>query len=417
MMEVKRDVVVMGGGPSGLAVAVKLAEMGRNVAIVESGDELGGILVQCIHDGFGIKLFSKALSGPEFASHFIEKLRELGADAFVRTHVINMERKEGAWELTAVSPKGVIRLSSKAIVCATGCRERTPFEIRVGGARPAGVYTAGMVQRLVNLYGVLPGKRILIVGGGDVGMIVARHLYLEGAEEVLMVFPEPWFMGLPRNVQQCILDFGIPFRPRTTVKEIIGKDRVKGAVLVKVDEKWQPIKGTEEFYPCDTVIFSIGLVPNASKLEELGAEMDPRTRGPVVNEFFETTLRGVFAVGNLLTPFDYVDDAVETAFIAAEGVSKHLNGEPRREKTVPIHPGPNVRLLIPHHVEWLKGGDLTLFLRPSVEVENAKITIKTGGSVLYHTRRRYVRPSMLEKIVVSRSLVEDKDMGVIVDVE
>ena len=417
MIEVGKDVVVVGGGPSGLAAAVRLAELGYRVAVVESGDELGGILVQCIHDGFGTEIFGKALSGPEFAGIFVEKLEELGAEAWTRTHVMRVRPESGSWVLTAVSPKGVLRLSCKALVYATGCRERTPFEIRVGGTRPAGVYTAGLVQRLVNLYGVLPGRRVLIVGGGDVGMIVARHLYLEGAEELLIVFPEPWFAGLPRNVQQCVLDFGIPFRPRTIVKEIVGKERVEGAILVRVDEKWKPIEGTEEFYPCDAVVFSVGLVPNASQLEELGAEIDPRTRGPVVNEYFETTLKGVFAVGNLLTPFDYVDDAVETAFIAAEGVSKYLSGEARKEKPVPLRPGPNVRLLVPHRVEWVSEGDITLFLRPYAEKENPKISVKGGGVELYHVRRRYVRPSLMERIELPRSLVESSPEEVVVDVE
>jgi NADPH-dependent 2,4-dienoyl-CoA reductase/sulfur reductase-like enzyme len=417
VIEVGKDVVVVGGGPSGLAAAVRLAELGYGVAVVESGDELGGILIQCIHDGFGTKLFGKALSGPEFASSFIERLGELGVEAWTRTHVVRVRLEGGSWVLTAVSPRGVLRFRSRAVVYATGCRERTPFEICVGGTRPAGVYTAGLVQRLVNLYGVLPGRRVLIVGGGDVGMIVARHLHLEGVEELLVVFPEPWFAGLPRNVQQCILDFGIPFRPRTIVKEIVGKERVEGAVLVRVDEKWQPIKGTEEFYPCDAVVFSVGLVPNASQLEELGAEIDPRTRGPVVNEYFETSLRGVFAVGNLLTPFDYVDDAVETAFIAAEGVSKHLSGEARRDKPIPLRPSPNVRLLVPHRVEWASGRDVTLFLRPSVERENPRISVRSGGGELYHTRRRYARPSLMERVELPRGLVESSPEGVVVDVE
>jgi len=417
VIEVEKDAVVVGGGPSGLAAATRLAELGYKVAVVELGDELGGILIQCIHDGFGTKLFGKALSGPEFASIFIEKLGELGVESWTRTYVARVRAEGGSWVLTAVSPEGVYRFSCRAVVYATGCRERTPFEIRVGGTRPAGVYTAGLVQRLVNLYGVLPGKKVLIVGGGDVGMIVARHLYLEGVEELQIVFPEPWFAGLPRNVQQCVLDFGIPFRPRTVVKEIVGKERVEGAILVKVDEKWQPIKGTEEFYPCDVVVFSVGLVPNASQLEELGAEMDPRTRGPVVNEYFETTLKGVFAVGNLLTPFDYVDDAAETAFIAAEGVSKHLNGEARRGNPIPLRPGSNVRLLVPHRVEWSSGGDITLFLRPSVEKENARISVKGSGGELHHARRRYVRPSLVERVELPRSLVEISPEGVVVDVE
>lgn len=415
-MRVLKDVVVVGGGPSGLAAAVRLAETGYSVAVVELEAELGGILIQCIHDGFGTKLFGEALSGPEFASRFIDRLRELGVDSFTRTFVTRVQRGDDCWSLKAVSPKGVFEFSCRALVYATGCRERTPFEIRVGGTRPSGVYTAGMVQRLVNLYGILPGKRVLIVGGGDVGMIVARHLYLEGVEEIMIVFPEPWFAGLPRNVQQCVLDFGIPFKPRTAVKEVVGKDRVKGAVLVKVDEKWRPIEGTEEFHPCDAIVFSVGLIPNSSQLEELGAQIDPRTRGPVVNEYFETSLRGVFAVGNLVTVFDYVDDAVETAFLATEGVSRHLSGEPRREKPILLNAGSNVRLLVPHKVEWREGGDVIVYLRPSVEKEGAKLSVRSGSELLAQ-RRRIVRPSLLERLELPRSLIEGSQEGVRVDVE
>lgn len=402
------DVVVIGGGPSGLAAATKLAEKGYKVSLIERKDELGGILDQCIHDGFGTKLFNKALSGPEFASFFINKAESLGIDIHLNTYVKNVEIKENEKEIVAISPQGIKNIKTKAIVYAVGCRERHQFEIKIGGTRPAGVYTAGMVQRLINLYGILPGKNILIVGGGDVGMIVARHLYLEGAENLLIVFPEKRFAGLPRNVQQCVLDFGIPYQPQTVVKEIIGKERVEGAILVRVDERWKPLPGTEELYPCDTIILSVGLIPYSLKLKKIGAKIDPKTKGPKINEFFETTIEGVFAVGNLVQIFDYVDDAVESALIAADGVEKYLNQEPK-EKTVEFVPGKYIRALIPHRIEWKDDRDIIAFFRVDTEKENAYIELRDeNGNLLKRYFRRYIRPSTLEKIEIPRELIQDK---------
>lgn len=401
-----RDATVIGGGPSGLAAAVWLAEKGYDVAVVEVMGELGGMLTQCIHDGFGTRVFGEALSGPEFSERLVKKARLLGLKTFLNTYVKEVRIGKEFKEVVAVSPAGVQRLQTRVIVYAIGCRERNGFEIRLGGARPAGVYTAGMVQRLVNLYGVLPGRRIVIMGGGDVGMIVARHLHLEGVESILMVFPEAGFAGLPRNVQQCILDFGIPFRPRTVVKKVIGKERVEGVVLTRVDEKWNPVEGTEEFHACDTVVLALGLVPYTGELK-LGVRMDPATRGPEVNEFFETSVQGVFAVGNLVQVFDYVDDAFETACIAARGVEKYLNSG---LKTAPIRlsPGENVRMLTPQRVEWVDDADVPVFLRPAVEKANVRIVVRNReGRVLGGFFKRYVRPSTLERIEVPRSMLSN----------
>lgn len=402
------DVVVIGGGPSGLAAASELGEKGYEVMVLERNDELGGLLQQCIHDGFGTILFDESLSGPEFADIFIEKIEDVGVKVELETYVRSVEKKEDHFEISSVTPKGVSEIRSRSLVYAIGCRERNRFEIKIGGTRPAGVYTAGTVQRLVNLYGVLPGKDVLIVGGGDVGMIVARHLYLEGVDSIMMVYPEEFFAGLPRNAQQCILDFDIPYRPRTTVKRILGDKKVEGVELAEVDENWDMIDGTEERYSCDSVILSVGLIPYSEKLEELGADIDGETGGPVVNEYYETSVDGVFSVGNLIQIFDYVDDAVKTSYIAADGVDRYLKGsEERRDLPIKVGPGENVMTVTPQRIEYYSDDEVTIFFRPGIEKEDPKIELLCDEEIMKSVKKRYVRPSTLEEIKISRDVLDD----------
>jgi len=410
-----KDVVVIGGGPSGLAVASELRKKGYDVMLLERNDELGGLLQQCIHDGFGTILFGKSMSGPEFADIFISRARTEGVKIKLEAYVKSVKKKGDHFKITTVTPGGVEKLKSRSVVYAIGCREKNQFEIKIGGARPAGVYTAGTVQRLINLYGILPGKDVVILGGGDVGMIVARHLFLEEVNSILMVYPEDFFSGLPRNAQQCILDFDIPYRPRTIVRDILGDKKVKGVELVEVDEDWQPIKGTEERYNCDSVILSVGLIPYSEKLEDLGAKVDKNTSGPLVNEYFETTIDGVFSVGNLIQIFDYVDDAVKTSFIAAEGVERYLEKESEKNLGIELKPGDNVMTVTPQRVDEITGEKFSAFFRPDIEKENPKIEILSGDDVLERHVKRYVRPSMLEEISISKDILLGEE-EVIIDV-
>lgn len=406
--EIKKDATIIGAGPAGLGAAWRASELGLKVALIEKEEELGGILMQCIHDGFGVKLFNKSLSGPEFAELLIERVREFDVETFTNAYLHSVERESKLWKLNVVTPTGVIKILSSTIIFATGARERTWFEIGITGTRPAGVYTAGTVQRMINLYGLLPGKRIVIVGGGDVGLIVARHLILEGAESVLIVEIKKNLTGLPRNIQQCVLDFNIPYRTLMTVKEIVGKKRVEGVILQRVDENGKPIPGTEEFIPCDSVVFCVGLIPEKEKLEELGAKIDPRTKGPEVNEFYETTIPGIFAAGNLVQIFDFVDDAVKTAFQAAQGVS-HLIYKSREKSgnVTYVVPGDGIHCITPQRIEW-QGPDeeeITFYFRPVKEIANAIIKVIIDGEEKIRIFRKYIRPARMEEVTVKRKLV------------
>lgn len=403
-----KDVVVIGGGPSGIAAAVTLFEKGFKVGLIEINQELGGLLDQCIHDGFGTKLFNEGLSGPEFASRFIEKLNKSSVEFMLNSFVKSVDISNNVKEILCITPEGIKKVQTKSIVFAVGCRERNEFEILIGGTRPSGVYTAGAVQRLINLYGILPGKNVVIIGGGDVGMIVARHLFLEGVEKILMIYPEEFFTGLPRNVQQCVLDFNIKYRPKTIVKKIIGKENIEAVELVKVDESWNPISNTEEVYPCDSLILSVGLIPYIEKLEDIGAVIDKFTNGPVVNEFFETTVDGVFAIGNLIQIFDYVDDAVETAFIAAEGVEQYLKNKKnlKKDEKILLKPGEGVNCLTPQIIDKISD-EITIFFRPSITCKTPEILLKDKqGNVLKTLKKPFVRPSTLESLKIPLSLIE-----------
>ncbi len=403
-----RECIVIGGGPAGLGAAIRCAELGIEVEIVEKGEELGGILPQCIHDGFGIKLYSQAISGPEFAERLISKAKDLNVPFLLDAYVRRIEKRKGIFRLEVVSPKGTEVLEAKTLIFATGCRERHMFEIKVGGFRPAGVFTAGTAQRLINVYGILPGKNVVIIGGGDIGLIVARHLVLEGSSSVLIVEIMDKIGGLPRNFQQCVLDYGIPYRTRTTVREILGKRRVEGVVLQKVDEKLRPIPGSEEFYPCDAVIFSVGLVPCTELLEPLGVKIDPRTRGPEVNEYYETTVPGVFAAGNLVQVFDFVDDAVMTGRRAAEGVKRYLEGE-KRVEPIRVECGRGIRCLTPQRIEYEGEERIVIYFRVLMEKENAKISLSGKRGKISEKFSRYVRPAVMEELEVIKTALDGED--------
>lgn len=323
------DLVIIGGGPAGMAAALAAYEKGViRILILERDKELGGILNQCIHNGFGLHTFKEELTGPEYASRYIDMVQEKGIQSLLNTMVVDVQGGE-CCQVTAMNKEqGMFQIRAKAVVLAMGCRERSRGSMNIPGYRPAGVYSAGTAQRYVNIEGRMPGKEIVVLGSGDIGLIMARRMTLQGANVKMVAEIMPYSGGLRRNIVQCLDDYNIPLKLSHTVTEIHGKDRVEGVTVVKVDENLAPISGTEEFVACDTLLLSCGLIPENELSQGAGAKMDPVTQGPVVNERLETTIRGVFACGNVLHVHDLVDNvSKESENAGAFAADYILNGE------------------------------------------------------------------------------------------
>jgi NADPH-dependent 2,4-dienoyl-CoA reductase/sulfur reductase-like enzyme len=397
-MMMEADVAVIGSGPAGLTAAIHAYRSGsRKVLLLEREEELGGILKQCIHNGFGLEQFKQDYTGPEYAERLIRELENTGVKCFLNTLVTDLSPDR---VITAVSPeKGILQIKAKSIVLGMGCRERTRGSIGIPGTRPAGIFTAGVAQRFVNIDGYLPGKEIVILGSGDIGLIMARRLTLEGAKVIgvyeIMGYPG----GLKRNIVQCLNDFDIPLHLSHTVTEIRGKERVEGVVVSKVDQKLQPIKGSEQFIKCDTLLLSVGLIPENELSQKAGIELSTATKGPITTEIMETSVPGIFSCGNVSTVFDLVDYVAYTGMTAgiyaARCASGSLNG---KGKAVDVVPGDNVKLLFPQRYGFQD--DLTLFLRSSVPIE--KTVIIELSPVGLKITRPYARPNEMVRIKVPK---------------
>ncbi len=401
--ELRFDIVVIGGGAAGLAAAIKARELGvERVAIIDNppyvGSLLGGILPQCIHPGFGLHYLGEELTGPEFAARLISKAMNLGIEILSETYAYELRTTSKGVEVLASSPRGLVRVSSTALIYAAGARERTVFEIGVVGYRPAGVFTAGEAQAMMDLFGVLPGRRIVIVGSGDVGLIMARRFALEGAEVKAVIELMPWPGGLTRNIIQCLEDFGIPLLLSHMVTRILGKKRVEGVEVVRVDDELKPVLGNERVIDCDTVVIAAGIVPRIELLEEAGAEINKATGGPVVNDYLETSLRNVFAAGNALVINDLVDYAAEQGEWAAESAVHVLHGgEIPRNNVKRIALGRNVRLVVPQLLTATR--DTYLYIRVRRPEENVKLVIPEIGKEMKLLR---VKPAEMIRIRLRR---------------
>lgn len=397
------DVVIIGGGPAGLAAAVSAKEHGiENVLVLERDKELGGILNQCIHNGFGLHTFKEELTGPEYAGRFIEKAKKLGIAYKLNTMVMDISMDK---IVTAMNrEEGLFEIQAKAIILAMGCRERPRGALNIPGYRPAGIFSAGTAQRLVNIEGYLPGREVVILGSGDIGLIMARRMTLEGAHVKAVAELMPYSGGLKRNIVQCLEDYGIPLKLSHTVVDIDGKERVKGVTLAKVDDRGKPIKGSEEYIPCDTLLLSVGLIPENELSRGLGIEMDSVTSGPVVNESLETSIDGVFACGNVLHVHDLVDFVSEEAAIAGKNAVRYVKGQLQvSEKRIDLVSGEGVRYVVPRYIH-LENADDTLKIRFRVGgvFQNCYISTYFDGECIARKKCPVVAPGEMEEIKLTK---------------
>lgn len=403
------EIVIIGGGPAGLAAAISAKEAGiRDILILERDRELGGILNQCIHNGFGLHTFKEELTGPEYAGRFIRRVADLGIEYKLNTMVLELGKDR---TVTAMNSRdGLFTLKAGAVILAMGCRERSRGALNIPGYRPAGIYSAGTAQRLVNIEGYLPGREVVILGSGDIGLIMARRMTLEGAKVKVVAELMPYSGGLKRNIVQCLDDFGIPLKLSHTVVDIKGKKRLEGVTLAEVDSFGKPIPGTEEEYSCDTLLLSVGLIPENELSRECGVEINPITSGPTVNESLETSIPGIFACGNVLHVHDLVDFVSEeaaaagrhaAAFVRGAGVSKEHPF--KKSQTVEIKPGKGIRYTVPSTIDLSRMEEkLTLRFRVGNVYKNCWICAYFDEEPGIRRKRPVAAPGEMEELTLTR---------------
>lgn len=421
----REDIVIIGGGPAGLAAAVAAYDAGcRSILILERDVELGGILNQCIHNGFGLHTFQEELTGPEYADRFIRMAQERQIPYLLQTIVIDISLGEDGKEkmITAMNRQiGLFQIAADAVVLAMGCRERPRGALNIAGYRPAGIYSAGTAQRYVNMEGRMPGKEVVILGSGDIGLIMARRMTLEGAKVRVVAELMPYSGGLKRNIVQCLDDYGIPLRLSTTVVDIKGKERVEGVTLMQVDEHQRPVPGTEEEIACDTLLLSCGLIPENELSAQLGVKLSPVTGGPLVNESLETNIPGVFACGNVLHVHDLVDYVSEEASQAGRYAAAYIKGKDRDSSDgIVINAGNGIRYTVPSLIRPAAMEEKQVIrFRVGQVYRNARLAVYLNDKCVMSLKKRVMAPGEMEQVILRRKQLEEEALvtGITIRIE
>lgn len=421
------DIIIIGAGPAGMAAAIAAAKENNlaKIALIEREDQMGGILKQCIHDGFGLIAFKEQLTGPEYAWRYRDMVCEhKNIEVFVSTFVTHIEKINSGFELSFINPtKGVFQFSCKALISATGCRERTDRQVFIQGERPSGVFTAGQAQAFINIKGYLPGKQFIILGSGDIGLIMARRLTLETAQtggKVLGVYevkPEP--SGLTRNIVQCLNDYNIPLHLSTTITCLHGTNRLEGVTIAKVDSSFQPIKSTEQYIPCDTLILSVGLIPENDILDSLAPDIDKRTKGPKVNQYMETNITGLFSCGNALHVNDLADYVSESGQIAGARAAQKftqtdISTTNNNDNSIPLCVDKTLLYQVPARID-MTGDTAVLFFRSAKNRENSTLIIRAhnknngieNSKIIFKKKYAFLKPPEMERITLKIALIPE----------
>ena len=403
----QKELVIIGGGPAGMSAAVAAYDSGvRDILILERDDALGGILRQCIHNGFGLHRFGEELTGPEYAYRYESQVKERNIPVRLNTMVLDITPDK---VITASSREdGIFCIRAKAIILAMGCRERPRGALNIAGDRPAGIYSAGMAQKLVNMKGYLPGRNVVILGSGDIGLIMARRMTLEGAKVHAVCELMPYSGGLARNIEQCLNDFDIPLKLSHTVVRIHGRERVEGVTIARVDDRRRPVAGTDEYIPCDTLLLSVGLIPENELTLSAGVPIDPVTNGAVVDQTRETAVEGIFSCGNVLHVHDLVDYVSEEAEIAGRGAAAYIQGTARRDAApITVRTDGRIRYTVPERITARE--DVSVYFRVSDVFRDKQVTVRAGDTVIYQKKHMKLTPGEMECVKLDAAKLDGAD--------